>query len=312
MSYYRLDYPNLLLVFLANLKTALYVEKRPAILYRYPELSPAHKSYLSEGNSSLTLPQAPLQKQTNTTDKKQPVSLPQFSIDSLATSSVTPQDLSQKVESDDITFNSNDGISFADSLAGSDQEDNLRDDPAMQLPSPPAAAQPYDGDTDSESTHNDFSAMEGLNELGIYIEPPPKDDKEILVKTLENTTAQRPPSGAGSSRRNSTRSTSGIPRPIRSRSNSLASECSGSLSRRSSSDGGSPNMRQTQVCPDLDKSIDGFIQKKNYSYYTAGVVNAVLLSLEKKMEITNLNAEFMVNLVFLFSMQYFKLPNHEF
>jgi len=44
----------------------------------------------------------------------------------------------------------------------------------------------------------------------------------------------------------------------------------------------------------LNKSIDCFIQRKEYKYYTAGVVNTILLSLDKKMAIANINAEFMV------------------
>lgn len=264
--------------------------------YRYPELSPSHKPYLPDENSSLTLPKvspSPPKYSENTCEEpvKEDIIIKQVQMESMAPSSSTPNEFSEKIASEDITFNSNDGLSFADSLA--DPEDNALTptDPALILPSPPATAQPYEGDTDTESTHNELSALDGLNELGIYIEPPEEEIKKAA--NFEPTLSQRPPSGS-SSARNTVRGTSGIPRPIRSRSSSLASDGSGSLSRRSSTDTSS-NLRQDrkQDQSDLDKSFDGFILKKDYVYYTKSSVDAVLLSLRKKMETTTLNAEFM-------------------
>lgn len=230
--------------------------------------------------------------------------------------------------SEDITFNSNDGLSFADDVSLSDDDEvkgatskktqqqvtTQSHDRLMQMTSPPVAARPYEAGPDSDSeplmTHNnddELSEMEGLNEFGILL------DQKINAPSQQlppKTPLHRPQSavgggGASASARSSTRSTSGIPRPLRSRSNSLTSNGSGGggQSRRNSSE---PRLPPERV--DIDKSFDCFVQvKKDLKYYNCGVVNVTLLSLEKKMKVTNLNAEFMVRKLILFFNSYSKL-----
>ena len=223
--------------------------------------------------------------------------------------------------SEDITFNSNDGLSFADDISLSDDEEkgsrhqlsssNKTVQPSpkamvqgrerlIQMTSPPVAARPYEAgpDSDSESlmTHNDgeeLSEMEGLNEFGILLDQKINNPQQQLPP---KNPLHRPKSAAGGGSapaRSSTRSVSGIPRPIRSRSNSLTSNDSGGQSRRNSSE-----LSSSRLPPrvDMDKSFDCFVQRsKDFNFYNSGVVNTILLSLEKKMQVTNLNAEFMVS-----------------
>ena len=221
--------------------------------------------------------------------------------------------------SEEITFNSNDGLSFSDDVDSSiDQDDDgtgNQQPPApkiivqgqerhLQITSPPTTAQPYEAgaDSDSESlmTHNEddeHSHMEGLDDFGILL------DAKINNQQLPPKNPIHRPSGATGSARSLTRSASGIPRPIRSRSNSMtSSNDSGGQSRRNSDESSSryPTVPPERV--DMDRSFDCFVQSLNsLKYYNPGVVNTVLLSLEKKMTVTNINAEFMVNIFVLLS-----------
>ena len=236
--------------------------------------------------------------------------------------------------SEDITFNSNDGLSFGDDVSLSDDEEmkgihhgeaplktsnkpqqqqqqevtTQSHERLMQMTSPPVAARPYEAgpDSDSESmmihTNNEnedeLSEMDGLNEFGILLDQKINAVSQQLPPRNPLHRPQSAVGGDGASARSSTRSISGIPRPLRSRSNSLTSNESGGggQSRRNSSESRLPPERV-----DMDKSFDCFVQvKKDLKYYNCGVVNTTLLSLEKKMKITNLNAEFMVKFFFYF------------
>jgi len=247
---------NLRIIIQLNIQSRFFF-----LMQRAPE-SPLHKPYESgseEGGNIFNLPPAPSHPSTKARPPEQPKSPKQPAKDfmplnlseqgsKLAPSSSTPFEISDQGVSEEITFNSNDCLSFADSLVNSDEDDEeknasippmgappqpqpakIGEERLLLLPSPPAAAQSYVNESDeSESI---ISEMEGLNEDGVYVGDSRNQTKQQPI--------HRPPSGV-SSVRSSTRSNivSGIPRPIRSRSNSLYSDASssggGSSSRRNS------------------------------------------------------------------------------
>lgn len=101
----------------------------------------------------------------------------------------------------------------------------------------------------------------------------------------------RPPSGASSSQ--STRS--GIPRLIRSRSNSLSSENSSRCpSRKQSIE--SQNVISADVSSkDGNPSTqDHFVERKNFVFYTKDRISKLTKSIDTKMENLQINSEFMV------------------
>ena len=298
-----------------------------------------HQHSASEGNNidntaSLTLPQTPSQSPTkqqqfilqqNDDGVERKPGLPLNFLSTRPADSSTPFQFDISISADsrggaggvseDITFNSNDGLSFADDVSLSDDEGvkgttlNKPQQPQqqsherlMQMTSPPVAARPYEAgqDSDSESlmTHNnddeELSEMEGLNEFGILLDQKISAAPQQLPPKNPLHRPQSAVSGGGASTRSSTRSASGIPRPLNSRSNSLtSSDSGGGQSRRNSSE---PRLPPERV--DMDKSFDCFVQvKKDMKYYNCGIVNVALLSLEKKMKVTNLNAEFMVRTI---------------
>lgn len=132
-----------------------------------------------------------------------------------------------------------------------------------------------------------------------------KINSNIATKSNENISASpaskektgspanvvsRPPSGASSSQ--STRS--GIPRLIRSRSNSLSSENSSRCpSRKQSIE--SQNVISADVSSkDGNPSTqDHFVERKNFVFYTKDRISKLIKSIDTKMENLQINSEFM-------------------
>lgn len=231
--------------------------------------------------------------------------------------------------SDDITFNSNDGLSFAESFPlGSDDDDEKGDidDSSKKNKRKQQKAKGILNndafDDDENSTSSDFSFGPGMDENGILAANSDTESEENMVPerlvesdlignkvsktaTSKNSAsstinANRPPSGNSSARNSPRTGRSGIPRLVRSRSNSLNSDASGFSSRR----GSTGSVVSATDVPASGAKVDGkalndggqehFIERKTFSYYSENVVRTALENLEKRSQSSFLNPEFMV------------------
>lgn len=244
-----------------------------------------------------------------------------FELKDLAPTSSTPNDFLVPTKdtgfncnaavSEEITFNSNDGLSFADSILGSDINSGVGFD--------------VDEDDDEQSTSSAFS-FPGMDKNGILAADSEDETEDPIVeKLIEDSvneaikeakeksnappTANRPPSGNSSTRTSPRASISGIPRLVRSRSNSLNSEVSGFLSRR----GSTASMVSTSAPPlpsnPLSNDQEHFIEQNVFSYYNEHVVTTMLQNIEKKSQPSFLNPEFMVKFSLNILLRVFQLTS---
>lgn len=304
------------------------------LVFRYPDaslLTPRHKK--NEEDVLLKLPTPPQEtpsKGLDTTQHNQPkvpnqdIQLRDMTKEPLGSnplradptnnllSAETRFDL-PALSNDDVTFNSHDGLSFADSLISQTEGENKVEEGSERIKQNLRNKIDVLDDTSSGS---EFSA--GMDENGILT----VDDKNVDIiedpLTKGNTSdaiSVRPPSGydeqssgthhhksvTRTSSRGSSRA-SGIPRLAVSRSNSLNSDASGFSSRRTSA-GSIVTDAPILNVPSSDDGQEHFIERKFFSYYTEANVAAMLQNIERRTQTSFLNPEFMVFIFYLFSYQ---------